>query len=321
LIGLEAADAASLADDLLTQGETLQSVWRYVIIQLLDDYSHDLARSGVSVASQRFSREPARTRSTEVDAALAALAEYLARRDGWALPSWARKPGRYSSRWWFVSPLRGMHPTALQESPPVVPDQGDLHHCWRSESGMTSGPLSADDIRRLFEELASELDRNGQRAEVFLVGGAAIALCFDARRATRDLDAVFAPTDSVRRAAATVADREGLDPDWLNDAVKGFLPGPDPNAVRYFEAPGLLVDVASAEYLLAMKLFSSRVETDAEDIALLYREVGYQPECNSFLRRSSNRSTTSDEASRSGARYVLVSWALRWEVVAGHAGT
>jgi hypothetical protein len=45
--------------------------------------------------------------------------------------------------------------------------------------------------------------------------------------------------------------------------------------VRYFEAPGLLVDVASAEYLLAMKLFSSRVEADAEDIALLYREVGY----------------------------------------------
>jgi hypothetical protein len=89
------------------------------------------------------------------------------------------------------------------------------------------------------------------------------------------LDAVFVPTDSVRRAAAAVADREGLDPDWLNDAVKGFLPGPDPNAVRYFEAPGLLVDVASAEYLLAMKLFSSRVEADAEDIALLYREVGY----------------------------------------------
>ena len=40
--------------------------------------------------------------------------------------------------------------------------------------------------------------------------------------------------------------------------------------------PGLLVDVASAEYLLAMKLFSSRVETDADDIALLYREVGYR---------------------------------------------
>lgn len=140
---------------------------------------------------------------------------------------------------------------------------------------MSAGPLSANDIRRLFGELAAELELQGTRAEIFLVGGAAIALCYDDRRATRDLDAAFAPTGAVRMAAAVVAEREGLDPAWLNDAVKGFLPGPDPDAVRYFEAPGLLVDVASAEYLLAMKLFSSRVEADAEDIALLYREVGY----------------------------------------------
>jgi hypothetical protein len=44
LIGLDAAGAARLADDLLAEGETLQSVWRYAIVQLLDDYSHDLAR-------------------------------------------------------------------------------------------------------------------------------------------------------------------------------------------------------------------------------------------------------------------------------------
>lgn len=124
LIGLDAADAAMLADDLLVQGDTLQSVWRYVIIQLLDDYSHDLARAGTSVASRRFSREPPATRSSEVDAALAALAEYLARRDKWPLPSWARKPGRYSAKWWFVTPLRGMHPTALQESPPSFRTRG-----------------------------------------------------------------------------------------------------------------------------------------------------------------------------------------------------
>jgi hypothetical protein len=50
---------------------------------------------------------------------------------------------------------------------------------------MTQRPLSAADIRRLFGELASELDAAGQRAEIFLVGGAAIALSFDGRRATR----------------------------------------------------------------------------------------------------------------------------------------
>jgi hypothetical protein len=124
LIGLDAVGAAMLADDLLSEGETLQSIWRYVIVQLLDDYTHDLTREGVSAASQRFMAEPPATRSTEVDAALAALAEYLARRDNWPLPPWARKPERYSANWWFVTPLQGMHPTALQESPPSFRTRG-----------------------------------------------------------------------------------------------------------------------------------------------------------------------------------------------------
>ena len=97
-IGLDAVSAALLADDLLRDGETLQSVWRYVIVKLLDDYSHDRARSGTAVASGRFNNEPPPTQSAEVDAALAALAEYLARRDNWPLPSWARKPGWYSGK-------------------------------------------------------------------------------------------------------------------------------------------------------------------------------------------------------------------------------
>lgn len=83
-------------------------------VQLLDDYSHDLGREGASTASRRFDQEPAPTQSGEVDAA---LAEFLARRDGWVPPAWARKLERYSSTWWFVTPLKGMHPTALQESP------------------------------------------------------------------------------------------------------------------------------------------------------------------------------------------------------------
>ena len=124
LIGLDAVGAASLADRLLDEGETLQSVWRYVIVQLLDDYSHDLVRAGVAVASRRFASEPPLTHSAEVDAALAALAEYLARRDDWSVPSWARKPGRYSTKWWFVTPLRGMHASALQESPPSFRTRG-----------------------------------------------------------------------------------------------------------------------------------------------------------------------------------------------------
>lgn len=139
---------------------------------------------------------------------------------------------------------------------------------------MTTG-LSRSDIHQLLSDLDAELARRGARADLFLVGGAAIAVAYDARRATRDLDAVFAPTDVVREAARVVGEERGLTEDWLNDAVKGFLPGDDPDPQRYFSGEALNVDVASAKYLLALKLFASRVETDAEDIALLYRLVGF----------------------------------------------
>jgi hypothetical protein len=135
--------------------------------------------------------------------------------------------------------------------------------------------LGRDDIRALLDGLSAELAARGARAELFLVGGAALAVAYDATRSTRDLDAVFIPSDVVRQAASAVAAREGLAEDWLNDAVKGFLPGPDPDAQRFYASDSLIVDVASPRYLLAMKLFAARAEIDADDITLLYRQLGF----------------------------------------------
>lgn len=135
--------------------------------------------------------------------------------------------------------------------------------------------LSRADIDVLLGDLDDELVRRGARADLFLVGGAAIAVAYDSQRSTRDLDAVFEPTTVVGEAAGVVGRSRGLPDGWLNDAVKGFLPGPDPEVRRYFEGAALNVDVASARYLLALKLFASRVETDADDIAFLYGQVGF----------------------------------------------
>jgi hypothetical protein len=85
--------------------------------------------------------------------------------------------------------------------------------------------LGARDIEHLLDELSAELAARGARADLFLVGGAAIAVAYDRFRSTRDLDAVFLPTDVVREAAAAVAARGSMAEDWLNDAVTGFLPG------------------------------------------------------------------------------------------------
>jgi len=109
--------------------------------------------------------------------------------------------------------------------------------------------LDREQILRLFGELSEELTRRGTRGEIFLVGGAAMALAYDARRATRDIDAVFQPKDEVYSAAAAVAARHDLPDDWLNDGVKGFLPGDDPQARPAYESEALRVDVASPQYL------------------------------------------------------------------------
>ena len=107
---------------------------------------------------------------------------------------------------------------------------------------MSTG-LGREEIRALLDDLSAELAARGARAELFLVGGAALAVAYDATRATRDLDAVFVPTGIVRQAAAAVAEHRGLTEDWLNDAVKGFLPGPDQAEGWRLEQPepGVLV--------------------------------------------------------------------------------
>jgi hypothetical protein len=70
-------------------------------------------------------------------------------------------------------------------------------------------------------------------------------------------------------------DRHGLPPDWLNDGVKGFLPGPDADATVLFDRPGLAVRIASPRYLFAMKVLAARVERDEDDLRLLYERSGF----------------------------------------------
>jgi hypothetical protein len=134
--------------------------------------------------------------------------------------------------------------------------------------------MDRKDIVAALTALAGELERRGTSAEMYVVGGAAIALAFDERRATRDVDAVFEPKNVVYEAAATVADLLDLPPGWLNDAVKGFLEGEDPAAAPVLDLPGLRVLAASPGTLLALKVLAHRVGEDEEDVRLLASELG-----------------------------------------------
>ena len=52
-------------------------------------------------------------------------------------------------------------------------------------------------LRVALEALGAELARQGLGGELFVVGGAAIALAYDRARLTRDVDAVFEPKARV----------------------------------------------------------------------------------------------------------------------------
>jgi hypothetical protein len=139
---------------------------------------------------------------------------------------------------------------------------------------VTSAAWNRDQIVDLLTDLGRELDQRGIRGDLFVVGGAAMALAFNTRRARRDVEGVFEPKAEVYEAARRIAAERGIEPDWLNDAVKGLLPGNDPHARALLDLPGLRVSVPSARYLLALKVSAARVDRDADDIRTLAQLCG-----------------------------------------------
>ena len=83
--------------------------------------------------------------------------------------------------------------------------------------------MTADEITKYLTELNDELRLMEIKGEVSLYGGAVMCLVYNARPATKDVDAVFRPTSEIRTAIARVAEKNNLDESWLNDGVKGYL--------------------------------------------------------------------------------------------------
>jgi len=134
--------------------------------------------------------------------------------------------------------------------------------------------MRRDEIVELLTELGRRLAERGIQGEMYVVGGAAIAIAFDNRRSTRDIDAVFEPKSAIYELAGELANERGLPDGWLNDAVKGFVAGPDPDAPLVLEVTGLRVSTASPRMLLAMKVLSHRIGEDEDDVRLLARKIG-----------------------------------------------
>lgn len=131
--------------------------------------------------------------------------------------------------------------------------------------------MEREEIVALLTELGRRLAAAGLRGEMMVVGGTAMALCFDALRQTKDVDAIFEPKGRIYELAEELAEERGLPSGWLNDAAKSFFPPGRVGERVVLDLPGLVVRAPSAEYLLVMKAFAARPE-DLEDVRFL---VGY----------------------------------------------
>lgn len=151
----------------------------------------------------------------------------------------------------------------------------------------TSKRFTRVEILKALQALGDELSSRGVRGQIFIVGGAAMALAYSTRRVTRDIYAVFEPKSSIYEAAAKVAEELGLPEDWLNDAAKGFMPGEDQDARPLPDIEGIEITTASPQYLLAMKLMAMRFGEDNEDIEVLIKEcaLGSTQEVLELLER------------------------------------
>lgn len=137
---------------------------------------------------------------------------------------------------------------------------------------MTDGApalLGRAELERIFAALADRLARRDVIADLFVVGGAAMAMAYDANRVTQDVDALFVPHGVVLEEARAVGEELALPPWWLNEQASVYVSGrDDPGRRRVFEHPNLRISAASPEHIFAMKALAAR-NRDISDLRTL----------------------------------------------------
>lgn len=137
-------------------------------------------------------------------------------------------------------------------------------------------PFSRASLEAAFRELSRELQWHRVRAHIYVIGGAAMALGFDNRRHTMDIDALIKEGHGpVVEAVRRIGRRRGWPETWLNEEAVPAIPrGKDGRARTVYGDGNLVVTAASAEHLLAMKVRAARLK-DQEDIAFLADRLGF----------------------------------------------
>lgn len=143
-----------------------------------------------------------------------------------------------------------------------------------------SQALTREQILAALGAMSDQLGKEGTKGEICIFGGTAMVLAFAARLSTKDVDALFQPSQRIRVLAQLIANEQSLPQDWLNDAVKGFVSARHETTNRGLpQFENLLLTMPVPEYLLAMKCMAARIggttgeSSDVADILVLIRHL------------------------------------------------
>lgn len=148
--------------------------------------------------------------------------------------------------------------------------------------------LTQDEVKELLKKLDLKLKRDGVTAKLLLVGGVAVSWNHERGTLSDDVDGLYSPAN-LKDYVLELAAEEGLASDWLNSKFTIFanaVPAALYTAYSRLSptGPGLTVEAAPDEVLLAMKLVAER-QKDLPDIAVLALDLGFDGSSTESLRK------------------------------------
>ena len=261
------------------------------------------------------------------DAFAAGYAQELCRRYQITPPGWVFRSEKYLDHFWFPTlevqsdytllrivtapaPWLQEHGVLLWDrelatAQELIEGKGFTVH-WR---GGNMESFARPAIIEAFEDLARRIRHRHVKAVVYLVGGAAVAMAYDATRTTMDADArIESAHDAVQTAILDIARERGWPSSWMNEQSVYFIPpGVDSGCKTVFVHPSLVVRAASPERLIAMKMLAGR-DRDVTDIAVLLpyaKDIHTVDDLVDLMNRLMPEVYIEDEAARDRAEAAL----------------
>ena len=137
-----------------------------------------------------------------------------------------------------------------------------------------SADINKENLDAILNDLAKQYRKyvgKNQKAELILVGGAAVIARYNFRESTKDIDAIIKSASALKDAVIIIGEKYNLEYKWLNSDFTRTCSYSEKLSEysKYYKtfANVLEVRIIESEYLVAMKMVSAReYKNDLSDI-------------------------------------------------------